>query len=149
MRGNTKRIGAYPENPAHAAKFGDTTASRGQHPGTGDTVGQRQASGSTVPPLPFGRSLSVPADGLCLHAVIEGLGISMDDVRPLYGDVIGSPRDYRSAKHGLIFTLEGVQRLAAHLKVDVQIHEEGKPIPAQSVPPLAPEHEHYWWEDMS
>ena len=83
--------------------------------------------------------LHVPALGLSERAVFEELGLTWQDVYPLYGHEIGAPRDYVYRRQGTIFTAEGVRRLVAHFGLDVEVVPE-VPRRARSV---------WWWRDRA
>jgi hypothetical protein len=82
----------------------------------------------------------VPETGIAEAAVLRALGVAWSDAARLYGDVLGSPRDYRYVGGEQVFTREGVRRLAVALGVDVVI-VDGEPVAAPVSARAA-----YWWE---
>lgn len=90
--------------------------------------------------------IDVPESGIAESAVLRALGVAWADVAPLYGEVIGCPRDYRHDGRNMIFTREGVRRLAAHFGMEVGFADDPEP-PSPAPQPARP----YWWqkEDVS
>jgi hypothetical protein len=83
----------------------------------------------------------VPETGIREAAVLRALGVAWSDAARLYGDVLGSPRDYRYEGGTQVFTREGVRRLAEALGVSVVIVDRESVAPAPVPAPPA-----YWWE---
>jgi hypothetical protein len=91
------------------------------------------------------RTIVVPTGGLSERFVFGELGLTFDQVQPLYGDAIGSPRDYIYFGSGTIFTAEGVRRLAAHFGIDVEVTDHVSFVAATAQPNQ--EHKHLpWWQ---
>lgn len=129
-----ERIGAHPETGDNAALIGVGTAQRSEDPGTGNA--------SPTPP-PARRSITVPANGICAKCLLEALGVTSAEVNPLYGEEIGSPRDYRYVHGQAVFNLQGARRLACILGLEVDVLAEGEAPPTAAQPPRPPRTP--WW----
>lgn len=120
-------LGARPRTPDQPDLFGDEKAGSGDTPGTGDAQPTR---------APARRSITVPSAGLCERAVRDVLGCTSAEINAHTGGVdLGSPRDYRWAGTGYVFTLAGVRRLVALLHLDdVDVFAEGEARPEPAGP---------------
>jgi hypothetical protein len=87
--------------------------------------------------------LHVPRAGLSEKSLRDTLRISWTQLRDLYGDVIGAPRDYRPGPLGPVFNAGGVRRLVTHLGIDVDVVEE-----EQLVGPVLDRQRRYWWQEV-
>lgn len=79
----------------------------------------------------------IPPGGLAERAVFAALELSWREVYPLLGgERLGAPRDYRSGRHGTIYTRSGVARLAEAFGRDVEL-----------VGPEDASTEKFWWRE--
>jgi len=111
-----------------------------------------------VDQAPARQVIVVPAGGLCEKFLREALGAAALELNPLFGDELGSPRDYSWPRGATahVFTLGGVRRVVDLLHLPIDVIAEGQPVPATasiSTPPPSSPPRHArgpWWQrDLS
>ena len=98
--------------------------------------------------------IEVPAAGLCEKLLREAIGAASVELNPLFGDQLGSPRDYSWPRGATahVFTLAGVKRVVDLLHLPIDVRAEGQPVdaaaPVSTPPPSAPRRRLRgpWWQ---